>query len=421
MCCNRRIALLTLACCGLGKDVTAAEWSLKGTLGQNLQYNDNIALNTIRKDSVVGYLLTPSLQVTRKTRELDIGFQGQGDIRRYDDSRWNCDNYNLGLNNSYRTKRSVFNLSGGYAVSCSYSQQIEDTGLLVPNSQSINYSLAPSWTWQWTSRDQLILNTSYSKTSFSNTQGSVFSNTGNDSLNFSGNDTYTVNLGGNHEWSRRLTLNGKLNFSNVQYTGLNASTQNLFGFQLGANYLINRLWTINAGGGPLWVDTQQSSNGVSSAQNSSLSLGNVANIGLSYQNLLTQFSAGYSNSVNPSAIGQTLQTHSVFANYSYQLAKHLILNLGSNFTLSKSIGGQSNDNLTSQFDRTFFTGAAGITWELAKNWKLKGSYVYSWQDYQQDQNVQNLNAISNLNVGTSDSNVVMLSLNYSWDGIRESR
>jgi hypothetical protein len=349
---------------------------------------------------------------------LDIAFVGQGDIRRYDDSSWNCDNYNLGLNNAYRGKRSVFSLSGGYAVSCSYSQQIQDTGLLVPNNQSINYSLTPSWTWQWTSRDQLILNTSYSKTSFSNSQGGFVSSTNN---GFSGNDTYTVNLGGNHEWSRRLSLNGKINFSNIQYTGSNASTQNLFGFQLGANYLINRLWTVSAGGGPLWVDTRQSSDGFSSGQNSSLSLGNVANINISYKDRLTQFSAGYSNAVNPSAIGQTLQTHSVSANYSYQLAQHLLLDLSSNFTLSKSIGGQSTDNLTSQFDRSYFTGAAGITWELVKNWKLKGSYIYSWQDFQQDQNVQILNTVNNLNVGTTDSNLVMLSLNYSWDGIRISR
>jgi len=414
MCCDRRLALLALSCIVFGKDVAAAEWALKGSLGQQLQYNDNIALSP-EKEPVVGYLLTPSLQATRKTGVLDIAFQGQGLISRYNDSRWNCDNYNLGLNNGYRTKRSIFSLSGGYAVSCSYAQQIKQTGILVPNNQSVNYQLAPSWTWQWTSRDQLILGTSYSKTSFSNSTSGDPISTGGSSSNFSGNDTYTVNLGWNHVWSRRISLNGKLNFSNVQYTGSNASTQNLFGFQLGGNYAINHNWLISASGGPIWVDeTQQGSDRFSSGQNSSLSLGSVANVNLSYKDRLNQFSTGYSNSVNPSAIGQTLQTHSIFANYSYQLARHLLLNLSSNYTMSKSIGGQSTDNQTNQFDRSYFTGAAGITWELAKNWKLIGSYVYSWQD-QQGQNVQNLNT------GTSDANLVMFSLNYSWDGIKISR
>jgi len=74
----------------------------------------------------------------------------------------------------------------------------------VPTSQTENYRVAPSWAWQWTSRDQLILGTSYSKTSYNNSLNGSTSNIG---TGFSGNDTYSVNLGGNHEWSRRLSLN----------------------------------------------------------------------------------------------------------------------------------------------------------------------------------------------------------------------
>jgi hypothetical protein len=412
MCRDRNIALLVLACIGFWKDTAAAEWALKGSLEQGLQYNDNIAFSTIRKDAVFGYLLKPSLEAARKTEVLDLGFKGQGDIRRYDESRWDCNNYNLGLNNEYRTQRSVFNLNGGYGVSCSYAQQIEDTGLLVPNSQSTNYQVAPSWTWQWTSQDKLTLSPSYSKTSYSNSIGDAASSTG---LSFRGNETYSVNLGGNHEWSKRLSLSEKLLFSNTQYTGSNALIQNLFGFQLGANYKINSSWEVSAGGGPMWVDTQQNSNGVASGQNPPLSLGSIANISLSYSNQLTQFSTGFSNTVNPSAIGQTLQTSSIFANYSYRLTQHLLLGIRSNYSRSESIGGQSPDIPANQFDRSYYTVAPSITWDFAKSWHLKGSYAYSWQDYQQVSNFQNLNA------GTTDSNVVMFSLGYAWDGIRVSR
>ena len=415
--CAGRIALLVLASIGPGKDLAAAEWALKGDLGQQLLYNDNISLTPIQKASVVGYLLTPSLQASRKTEILDIAVLGQGDIRRYDDTRWDCDNYNLGLNNAYRTNRSVFSLSGGYGVSCSYAQQLTDTGIILPNNQSENYQLAPSWTWRWTARDELTLGASYSKTSFSNTNGGTALSTDNGSLNYNSNDTYSVNLGGNHQWSRRLSLNERINFSNIQFTGLNASTQNLFGFQLGAVYKIDHFWTVSAGGGPVWVDTQQTSNEDSSGQNSSLTLGSVANISLTYDGRLNKVSAGYSNAVNPSAIGQTLQTNSVFATYSYQITRHLALDVSGNYSLSKSLGGDSSNNANSQFDRSYFTASAGIAWELAKNWQLRGSYVYSWQDYQQDQNVN----FQNLNAGTSVANVVMLSLGYSWDGIRISR
>ncbi len=415
--CAGKIGLLVLASIGPGKDLAAAEWLLKGALGQQVLYNDNIALSAIQKAPVFGYLLTPSLQASRKTEILDIAVQGRGDIRRYDDTRWDCDNYNLGSKNDYRTNRSVFSLSGGYGVSCSYAQQLTDTGIILPNNQSENYQLAPSWTWQWTARDELTLGASYSKTSFTNTAGGTTLSTGNGPLNYNSNDTYSVNLGGSHQWSRRLSLNEKINFSNIQYTGPNASTQNLFGFQLGANYKVDRLWTVSAGGGPVWVDSQPSSNVDTPGQNSSLSLGRVANINLTYAGLLNKASAGYSNAVNPSSIGQTLQTQSFFANYSYQMTRHLALDISGNYSLSQSVGGNSSNNATSQFDRSYFTASAGIAWELAKNWQLKGSYAYSWQDYQQDKNVN----VQNLNAGTSVANVVMLSLGYSWDGIRISR
>lgn len=412
MCWSRRIVFLVFACAGFGKDVAAAEWTLTGSLEQQLQYDDNISLNPIRKDSVIGYLLTPKLQAARKTGVLDITVNGQGNIRRYNDSRWDCDNYSLGLSNSYRTGRGVFGLTGGYAVNCSYSQQITDTGLLAPNSQSENYRLSPSWAWQWTPRDQLILDASYSRTTFSDSLGGMNTSTGNGSLSLSGNDTYSVNLGANHEWSQRLFLDIKLFFSNVQYTGSNAQTQNLFGFQLDGNYAINPLWTVIAGAGPRWIDgTQQQSNDISSGQNSSLALGNVANISLSYNDQLSQFSTGYSNTVSPSAIGQTLQTHSLFVSYSYHLTRTLLVDFTSNFTLSQSIGGQAASQ-TNQFNRRYINIAAGITWEFMKNWQLKGGYVYKRQNFKQNINVQNLN---------SDSNLVMLFLTYSWDGIRTSR
>ncbi len=408
---NIAVPFIFLACIILGKDAIAAEWVLNGTVEQQLHYDDNIVLNT-RKEPAVGYILTPGLQATRKTNVLDIAFTGQGDIRRYDDSRWDCNNYTLGSNNDYRTKRSVFSLKGGYSVNCSYSQQIEDTGIILPNIESMNYQVAPSWTWQWTPRNQLTLNASYAKTSFSSLQGSVGSNADNI---FSGNNTYAINLGGKHQWSRRLSLNGELNYANVQFTGLNASTQDQFGFQLGADYAISALWEVSIGGGPLWVDTQRSSDDMTSRQNGSLSLGNNAIIRLNYSGQQTQFSTGFSNTVTPSAIGQTLQTSSIYANYSYSLTQNILLDITSNYSQSKSIDGKSSDNSIGQFNRNYFTVAPGIAWKLAKNWQLKGSYVYRWQDFQQD------NTFQQVNVGTSESNAVMLSLDYSWDGIRISR
>jgi hypothetical protein len=422
--------MLALAGIGFGKGVFAAEWELIGELGQQVEYNDNISLNTNRNDSVLGYSVMPSIRASRKTEVWDIVFDGQGDIRRYDDSLWDCDNYKLKLDNEYRTRRNVFSLGGGYTVSCSYAQQVTDTGFLVPNSQSEEYLLVPKWSWQWTARDKLTLNGSYSKTNYSNPSGSDILGIDNSNIvNFSGNETYLVSLGGEHAWTRLFSTTERIYYSNIKYTGLNISaqnslaqgpsTQNLYGFDLGANYIINREWGISVSGGPVWVDgAGLTLDGTLPAESSSLALGSNVSVNLNYRGKQSKFSAGYSNSVDPSAIGQTLQNHAIFAKYAYQLTREILLDISGDFMNNQSIDdGQLTEN---QFDRIYFSAAAGVSWEPNKNWLLKASYIYSWQDFQQDLNLQAFQNAQFSNVGTSDSNAVMLFLNYSWDGIRNS-
>ena len=403
------IRSLILILIGFSISVAADEWEVKGSLGQQLQYNDNISFSTISQQSVFGYLLTPRLQASRKTGVLDMDFDGQGDIRRYDDSRWDCENYNLGLNNAYRTNRSVFALHGVYGANCSYSQQITDTGILVPKSQSTNFGVTPSWTWQWTPLTQLSAEASYAKTSYSNL------GTNTNATGYNGNETYSVNLRGKHTWSPRLSLNGGVNFSNIQYTGANASTQNLYGFLLGGNYLISQQWKASAGGGLRLLDAQRQSGSTSTVQNNSISFGYLANISVGYDGKQSSFSTGYSSNFAPSAIGQTLQIHVLFVNYSYRVGQNLSVDLASSFSRSKTIGGQSSDNLAGGFNRDYSTASVGLAWQMAKDWQLRGSYLYRWQHYPQQ------GASQSLNTGTAESNTVILFLNYAWDGIHDSR
>jgi hypothetical protein len=424
---NRKIALLVLAGLGLATDAAAEQWMVQGSLGQQGQYNDNISLSSTQKDSVFGYLVTPTLQASRKSGALDLGFQGLGDIRRYDNAQWNCDNYNLSSNNDYRaSSRSVFSLSGGYASSCSYAQQITDSGLLSANIQAVNYRIAPSWAWQWTALDQVRLTTSYVNTSYNgggvSTQTTL--NTLPSPLNLVGNDTYTASLAESHQWNRDLTLIGSVNFSTIKYagsntatpglgvnTGTNISSQNLYSVLGGGNYVIDRFWSAAVSGGPVWVDTQQSQNSLVSGQGGSLSLGSYGNIGLNYKGELSRFSATLSNAISPSAIGETLQTQSAAADYSYSLTRHMLLNLGGNYSHSQTIGGQQGAIPASQYSRNFYSATTGVAYEFSREWRVMGSYIYRRQEIQQD----------SVSSGTGASNLVMLSVNYTWDGIRQSQ
>ena len=383
----------------------ADEWTLKGSLWQQAQYNDNIGLTSSLQQSVIGYLLAPSLQATLKTGRFDMDFNGLGDIRRYDDSRWDCDNYNLGLNSAYRTDRNVFSLRGVYSSNCSYSQQVSDTGILLPTLQTQNYKVSPAWAWKWTPRIDLFAETSYSNTSYTGIGGS------SGSAILSGNETYFVNIGGNHLWSPRIILNGTVYYSHIQYTGANTTVQYYYGIQSGVNYIISQKWKASIGAGPRISNMQSQSSGVSTAQNATTSIGYTANVNLNYNGELTSLSLGYSNSILPSAIGQTVQNQSFYISYLYRIKQNISLDLITNYTNSQSIGSQTGSNLTSNFNRDYLSASLGLAWQINKDWQLKGSYLYRWQHYPQQGTTQSLFA------GTADSNTVMLFLNYAWDGV----
>ena len=116
-------------------------------------------------------------------------------------------------------------------------------------------------------------------------------------------------------------------------------------------------------------------------------------------------SIGYSKTIMPSALGQTLQNQSIFAKYSYKITPHLLLSINNVALQSESLGGQSTAGTTASFGRDAITNTVTFAWDFAEKWQLKGSYTYRWQKVQGET--------------SAASNMVMLSLNYALDEIEE--
>ena len=384
---------------------SVSEWlNLKASLTQQLQYTDNMSLSSTQPQATFGYFLNPSLQASHKAESFDINVKAQGNIKFYDNPLWDCQNYTLALNSQYNTHSSVFKMIGGYGISCAYSQQIQETGVILPNAQSTNYNLAPSWSWQWTQRSQLSLGATYKNTSYSG--GSSQTRGSPSSTSYTNFDTYTINLGLNYAWDRDLTLNGGLTFMNSQYMGSNPSTQHSFNPELGGRYFISQHWSVNLSGGLRWTDVQANSVGASPALNTS-SISPQGNFNLVYKDSLnTTFSTGYSNTIMPSSIGQTLQYQSIYGKFLYQLYPHLSISINSMALQSLPISGQSTSSTQSSiYNRETVTNTVAFTWNFANDWQLRGSYIYRWQKFQQQ--------------ASAESNTVMLSLNYALDEIED--
>ena len=413
-----KIGLFFLACMALCKGATASDWGdsvsewldLKASLVQQLQYNDNMTLSPTQPQAASGYFLNPSLQAIHTSESYNISVKAQGNIKRYDNSLFDCENYSVGLNSQYKTRRSVFKMTGTYGSSCAYSTQAQETGVIIPGVQSTNYNLAPTWIWQLTPLSQVNLGVNYTNRSYSggasSTKGTS-STTGTSSTaptSYQNYDSYTINLGLNHAWDRYLSLNEGLYFMDSQYMGSNASTQRSIGLQLGGQYAISERWSANFSAGIRRTEIQSNSTGTSSPNSSSMSpLGNAS---LIYQSDPSMFSIGYSNTIMPSALGLTMQNQSVTARYSYKFTPHLSLNINSIALQSESLGGQSTAGTkASSYSRETFSNTVAVVWDFMKNWQLKGSYLYRWQKIQGE--------------ASAESNTVMLSLNYALDEIEE--
>jgi len=402
-----RFAFLVLVV--LMQRVVADEWKIGGAIDQSISYDDNIGLRA-ESAPVFGYLLKPQFKAGWGTAETQIGVSGRGDIRRYDDERWDCENFSLNTDNQYRKNRNTFSVSAGYAQSCSYVGQLIDTGLLVPNNQSESFNSSVSWNWQWSLRDQITVRPSYSQTNYSSVSSS---NNSSSAVSFRNNETYSIDLSEQHQWSHRFSSNTSLFFSNSAFSSAgNSSGQNVFGFQLGGQYSISRAWSFLANGGLRWVQ-RPSANDFSADPGSSLTLAHVGSLSLNYKGRDVTSSLSYSRSINPSAFGQLLESNAVDLKYAYQLDRGLSLSLDGSASEYKAAGQALLQTASS---RTFYTASMGVIWDFARNWRLSANYRYRRQEYP-----DTVGQIDSVFQGTRESNAVMLSLKFNWDGWRVSR
>jgi len=403
--------LASLVLLMLAPIVVADEWKVTGALDQSVEYDDNIGLN-INATPAFGYLLNPSFSADWNATNMSAGITGRGDIRRYDDDRWDCETFSVDFNQQYQQRLNVFSVTAGYAESCAGANQISDTGILLPNNQSETYNIAPAWSWQWSSLDRFSLSPSYSKTTFSSSGVANIVETSG--LGFQGNETYSVNLSENHLWTRRLSSTISSFFSRTEFgESGNSSKQDVFGFQLDNQYEITRMWSINVGGGLSWVDSPSNSGSIDNS-NDSLLRTETVNLALNYNGRRIDYSIDYSRRINPSSSGQITEYNSVNMSFSYQINRELIFNIDGTFSKNQTVGKSVRQIST---DRTYYTASIGLVWDFAREWQLSTSYRYRRQEFTSADQGQLANELAS----TRDSNALMITLNYNWDGLRVFR
>jgi hypothetical protein len=375
--------------CGLllSHPLAAAEWSTRARLQQQLGYNDNMRLMTRDPEAVWSYTLEPALEMQRKNRDSDLEIKAGADIRRNDDPRWDCDNFNLQTRNEYRSGRMGAGFSGGYTGSCTYLQQLIDTGLLQPRVDYRQLQLTPSWFWQWGPRDKLTAETGYARTEYDR-------NPGDPSTAFIGNETWSFALDEGHQWSPRLALDGRLIVTTLRYADRTLPDQSVQGVQLGGHYQLDRTLKISLDAGPRRIQTRSAP-----GSDGSVRWGHSLNLAIDHETLLHRVTARYSSTIAPSSIGQALQYQTLSSRYQYRIDPAWSLQLEAGYYRTASLDGPSPANA---FNRDYVAVSAGLRWHLTRELDLTLDYGYRFQQYDDFP-------------GQAHGNSLLLGLGYGYD------
>ncbi len=365
----------------------AAEWSVTSTLDPSVEYDDNVFLDEQQKSSIHLFssptvVLGHALENTSSS--LSLGYK----LDRYTSlSELDTENPFARLNSNYQWERSSVGLNASYVEDTTRTDAENDTGDFTTQSIVKTKTLAPSYSYQLTERDNLSLNGTYTEREYSTTD-------------FSDNETKSLTMGWQRQYTERLNGGVSATVSNYKSEGVNSSSENdNYNLSLTAGYQWSETWQFSGQVGVRQLKSEQTSFGVTDKNNSS---GSSFNFSASHQTELDNITVSISRALSPSSSGDVNEQQGLTVNWSRQLADTLTANLSASYQETTSASEDSNDD-----KRENISFSPSLRWQFERNLGLNLTYNYREQKETDQADV--------------DGNAVSLTLIYDWDGIRASR
>jgi len=383
-----RITTICVVSLLLVPHANAAEWALTTTLNPSLEYDDNIFM---REDKQGDYhaSASPTLVVSRELENSALSLSAGYVLDRYETARQlNTDNPFWRFSSQYQTERSQWSLGLSYAESTSRNDAADDTGDFETNAIVTSQSVSPSYSFQWSERDSLSLNASYSKRDYS-------------TADFSNNETRSLSSSWQHQFTERFNGGVTVSVSNIESTGLLLTTDDdTYNVSLTSHYELSEIWSMGGSVGLRQLQSEQTDLFGSTTKNKSN--GQSLDLNVAYKGDIDSFNMGLSRSISPSSTGDVNEVDKFNISLSRQLSETLKASISASYQVTTSASDDSSDK------RENTQLSPSINWQFASESSLSLSYNYR----QQKESALNTNV---------NSNGIMLTLNYDWDGLRASR
>lgn len=383
----------------LSNNASAAEWVFNAQADPKFKYDDN---ELLREDELDDFSLNidPTLSLTRSlensTSEIRLGYR----ISRYQDLKeLDKENPFASFNTTYATERSTYGLKLDYAERESRDIAEEDTADFSNISTTITKSISPSFSYRLTELDTISTSLSYQTRKQSDDSSNSNSILGSSS-NLTDNETASLNLAWQHQYTERL--NGGLSFTYVNYQAESDRLDNQYdSYSLGltSEYQLSELWSVNGLLGARYLDSENSP--VIGPETSDQSTGLDYSISTTREDELNSYTLSASRSLTPSSEGDVNEQDAYTITYRRNFTEKLTGNLSASYRKYSSA-----DDLDST-ETKYFDFSPSLSWKLDEDWSLVFGYRYRSVDESDGKNV--------------DGNALTFNIDYNWNGIRFSR
>jgi len=387
--------------------IQAAEWTLGGRINQDMAYNDNIRMQSGEdKRSSFIYEFSPQLNAgyhsgnTQLTA--NIGYGVEAYTNKLEATRQKV---NANVAGSYQTQSVNYGLNVNYNLQPARNTAADDTGNFNSDAARTSWSISPTIAYTLTEQDTLNASVQYGQSLYSKDDNATIS----DSLADNGNIGF--NLGWGHRWSEQYTttLSGAVSF--YKSDGDVRKTNNKsYSLTLGNSYQFNERWNVYLDAGYRYTDSENTLAGFAF---NNTSQGFLINTALNYTGEVISSGLSFNQSMNPGGNGELNEQSKVALNFSYRLTETLTAQAGTQYQKTKSISTFIATN-----DRSNITANVALNWKVSPFVFLNASYSYRKQIA--DRN-EILDQFVNGGVDNADSNRIMLTLGYNWQGLSLSR
>ncbi len=368
----------------------ATEWRLNGNVKQDTGYDDNVRMQKQAQGSFE-YLLTPQLSVARKEQDWDINANASYGLQQYTDiDGLDYSPQNYGAQSEYRTARTRWGLNASYADTLSRNNAVQDTGNFASASNQVKWAVSPSFSYLLTQRDSVTITAGYNKTAYSSSA-------------LSSSDGQSANMTWQRQWNERLTHNIGFAYTHYQFGSLgNSSTADSYSLTAMLAYKLTQLWSIQGSLGGRVTESLTESGQQALLQQ--ISSGFLADLSFTYTGEQITSSLKLGRSLAPSSQGNLNEQTQLAWNAGYKLNKRWQAAIGTSYQMSKATSQNSLTN-NSFNNRNNLTVTPNLNWLITPEWVAQLSYRYRQQD----------------SLYLAESNMLMLTLTYNWQGFSISR